>query len=198
MKLIAGLGNPGKEYAKTRHNAGFMVLDRLAEKCGAGIPSVKWNAEIRKVRIGSENVLLMKPLTYMNESGKAVVQAVNYYHIEPEDILIIHDDMDLPTGNVRIRKNGSSGGQKGMQSIIDHLATKNIARIRIGVGHSEPGNHKVVPDWVLSPVPKAEKDLFDTAVEDAAQAAYAWIDEPMENVMSRYNIRIRPEKEEAL
>ena len=196
MKLIAGLGNPGKEYANTRHNSGYMAVDRLAEKAGVSITAEKWNALTAVCRIEGEAVLLMKPLTYMNNSGSAVSQAVNFYKIEPEDILILHDDMDLPTGSVRIRKRGSSGGQKGMNSIIKCLGTDDIARIRIGVGHSRKGEHDLVPDWVLSPVPKAEKEVFEHAIDNAAEAAYAWVYEDLDLVMSKYNIRIREESGE--
>ena len=193
MKLIAGLGNPGREYANTRHNSGYMAVERLAEKAGVSITTEKWNALTAVCRIEGEAVLLMKPLTYMNNSGSAVSQAVNFYKIEPEDILILHDDMDLPTGSVRIRKRGSSGGQKGMESIIKCLGTDDIARIRIGVGHSRKGEHDLVPDWVLSPVPKAEKEIFENAIQAAADAAYAWVYEDLDAVMSKYNIRIREE-----
>ena len=117
MKLIAGLGNPGREYANTRHNSGFLAMDYLLDKLGVSLSQEKWHALIATVRIEGEPVLLMKPLTYMNESGRAVAEAVNFYHIEPEDILIMHDDMDLPVGSLRIRTKGSSGGQKGMKSI---------------------------------------------------------------------------------
>ncbi len=192
MKLIAGLGNPGKEYEKTRHNSGFMVLDLLAEKCGASVTTQKWNALIANVRIEGQPVILMKPLTYMNRSGSAVSQAVQFYHIEPEDILIIHDDMDLPVGNVRIRKNGSSGGQKGMKDIQQCLKTEQIARIRVGVDHDRTGN---VPDFVLSPVAKAQQEEFAEALKCAAEAAYAWAYMPMDIVMNRYN-RKRKVKEE--
>lgn len=196
MKLIAGLGNPGKEYQNTRHNSGFMAIDRLADKLGASITTNKWNALTALVRIEGEPVLLMKPLTYMNESGSAVSQAVSYYKIEPEDILVIHDDMDLPVGSVRIRKKGSAGGQKGMKSIISCLNTDNIARIRIGVGHSARGDHKIVPDWVLSPVPKAEREVFDTALQASADAAYAWVYKDIDKVMSEFNIKVKETKEE--
>ena len=189
MKLIAGLGNPGKEYAETRHNSGFMAIDRLASKAGASISTQKWNALTAVTRIEGQPVLLMKPLTYMNESGSAVSQAVSYYKIDPSDILIIHDDMDLPVGSVRIRKKGSAGGQKGMKSIISALGTDELARIRIGVGHSRRGDHDVVPDWVLSPVAKADREVFETALNASADAAYAWVSEPMDIVMSKYNIK---------
>ena len=193
MKLIAGLGNPGKQYEKTRHNSGYMAIDRLAEKIGTPISTEKWNALTALVRIEGEPVLLMKPLTYMNESGRAVIQAVNFYKIDPEDILIIHDDMDLVTGSLRIRQKGSSGGQKGMKSVISALGTDEITRIRIGVGHSERGDHSIVPDWVLSPVSKEEKDIFDTAVNAAADAAYAWVSEDIGKVMNMYTIRVKKE-----
>lgn len=191
MKLIAGLGNPGKEYASTRHNSGWMALDLLAEKCGADVTTKKFNAYIATVRIEGEQVMLMKPLTYMNESGQAVSQAVSYYHIDPSDILILHDDMDLPTGSVRIRTGGSAGGQKGMKSIIQCLGTDQIARIRIGVGHSKRGEHELVPDWVLSPVPKSERDVYEKALADAASAAYDWVYRPMDRIMNEYNIRVK-------
>lgn len=196
MKLIVGLGNPGKEYEKTRHNSGFMAMDYLSRKLGTVISSEKWNALIASVRIEGTPVILMKPLTYMNLSGSAVSQAVNFYKIDPSDILVIHDDMDLPTGSVRIRKKGSAGGQKGMKSIIQTLGTDEVARIRIGVGHSKRGNHEVVPDWVLSPVPKSEQEIFAKAIENAGEAAYAWVNETMDIVMQKYNIKIIPESEQ--
>lgn len=195
MKLIVGLGNPGKEYENTRHNSGFMAIDQLADLCKVSISVSKFNALVQNTRIEGQSVLLMKPLTFMNNSGSAVAQAVSFYKIEPEDILVLHDDMDLPTGSLRIRKNGSAGGQKGMKSIIQALRTEDIARIRIGVGHSQRGNHEIVPDWVLSPVPKAEKDIFDHAINNAAQAAYDWVNEPISEIMNRYTIRIKKTKE---
>ncbi len=177
MKLIAGLGNPGKEYEKTRHNSGFMAIDLLADRLDTGIDVKKFNALVQTVRIQGQSVLLMKPLTYMNESGSAVAQAVNFYHIDPSDILILHDDMDLPTGSVRIRASGSGGGQKGMKSIIDALKTA--------------GEHDLVPDWVLSPVPKAERDVYDAALLDASKAAYDWVFRPFNQVMNDYNIKAK-------
>lgn len=189
MKLIVGLGNPGREYEKTRHNSGFMAMDILADRLNVSITTKKWNALIGKTNVNGQQVLLMKPLTYMNESGNAVIQAVNFHKIDPEDILVIHDDMDLPVGALRIRKKGSAGGQKGMKSIIAHLGTSDFARIRVGVGHSDKGNHDLVPDWVLSPVSKADQPEFEMALKSAADAAYAWISEPMDLVMNQYNIK---------
>lgn len=196
MKLIAGLGNPGKEYAKTRHNSGFMVMDALASRNFVSLDKKKWHARVAKVNIHGEDVILAKPETYMNESGKAIAEIARFYDIEPGDILIIHDDMDLPTGSVRIRKNGSSGGQKGMRSIIQALGTSDIPRIRIGVGHSQKGNHDIVPDWVLSPIPKSEQPFFDKAIDNATLAAEAWLYEPFDLVMTKYNIREKKERED--
>ncbi len=196
MKLIVGLGNPGKKYQKTRHNSGFIVLDGIAKKLNINIEKEKFSSLIAKTKIKEEQVILMKPLTYMNDSGRAVIEVVKYYDIQKEDILIIHDDMDMVTGALRIKKEGKSGGQKGMQSIIDALGSNEIARIKIGVGHSEIGNHDVVPDWVLSKVPKEEKEIYDKAINNAIDGAIAWVNEDIEKVMSKYNIRIKKEKED--
>ena len=195
MKLIAGLGNPGKEYEKTRHNSGYMALAKLAENVGASVTTNKFNALTATAVIHGEKVLLMEPLTYMNLSGNAVRAAADFYKIDPQDILILHDDMDLPVGSVRIRPKGSSGGQKGMKHIISCMGTDAIARIRIGVGHSRPGEHDEVPDWVLSPVSKADRELFETAIDTAAKAAEAWVSEPLDRVMSKYNLKVKQEKE---
>lgn len=195
MKLIAGLGNPGKEYAKTRHNSGWIAIDRLADRINVSIATEKWNALITKTVIHGEQVILMKPLTFMNESGIAVQQAVHFYHMDPKDILILHDDMDLPVGTVRIREKGSSGGQKGMQSIIDALSTNAIARVRIGVGHSQPGDHNLVPDWVLSGVPRELQSEYDAAIEDAAKAAELWVYDPLDKVMNQCNRKPKPKQE---
>ena len=195
MKLIAGLGNPGQEYEKTRHNSGYMALAKLAENVGASVTANKFNALTATAMIGGEKVLLMEPLTFMNLSGNAVRAAADYYKIDPQDILILHDDMDLPVGSVRIRPKGSSGGQKGMKHIISCMGTDEIARIRIGVGHSKRGEHEEVPDWVLSPVAKADRDLFETAIDTAAKAAEAWVSQPMDRVMSHYNLKVKPEGE---
>ena len=190
MKIIAGLGNPGSEYANTKHNVGFMFVDALADKLGIDGWKTKYDALVAEGRMGTEKILLMKPLTYMNESGQAVNQAVCFYHLLPEEVLIIHDDMDIEVGSVRIRTKGSSGGQKGMRSILQAMGTEAVARIRIGVGHDRSGD---VPDWVLSSVPKSEQELYQTALQDAADAAYAWVSEPIQKVMNQYNIKIEKE-----
>lgn len=196
MKLIAGLGNPGKEYEKTRHNSGFLALDILLDQCGVTLNQKKWSAEIAITRINGEQVILMKPQTYMNESGRAVAEAYRFYQMRPEDVLILHDDMDLPVGSVRIRAKGSAGGQKGMKSVIQALGTEEIVRVRIGVGHSAGKDHDKVPDWVLSPVSKKDAPLFEESLKIAAEAAAAWLNQPLEKVM-QYNRRPKAETEES-
>ena len=191
MKLIVGLGNPGKEYKNTRHNSGFLAIEKLAKDLGVEFKTKKWNALVVKTKIEGTPVLLMKPQTYMNESGYPVGKAVAYYDIDVDDVLVIHDDMDLVTGSVRIRDKGTSAGQKGMKSIMDALGTTEIDRIRIGVGHSEVGNHDIVPDWVLSPIPKEEKKIFKNAIDTASKAAYAWVSEDIHDVMNQYTVRIK-------
>ncbi len=184
MKLIVGLGNPGKKYEKTRHNAGFEAIDLVAKKCQLGFTQEKFNAEIASGNIQGEKVLLMKPLTYMNNSGEAVIQAMNFYKIDTKDILVLHDDLDLPIGKIRIRMQGSAGGQKGMASIQRHVHAQDIARIRIGIDKSP-----IIPvvDYVLGKVPKEERGEYDKALEHAAMAAVSFIDNPIEIVMNRFN-----------
>jgi len=135
MKLIIGLGNPGEEYKKTRHNAGFLVLDKLVLSSKYQVLSTqsKFNAEISNGTIDDEKIILAKPQTFMNNSGQAVKAIVDYYKIKPEDIIVIHDDLDIPLGEYKISKNKNSGGHKGVQSIIDYLGTKDFVRIRIGI-----------------------------------------------------------------
>lgn len=184
MKLIVGLGNPGKEYEHTRHNAGFDVMDELAQLCQTSIDQKKFNALIAQVRIGCEQVLLMKPQTYMNASGEAVIQAINFYKIDTKDVLVIHDDLDLPIGKLRLRTQGSSGGQKGMQSIMNHLHTQDINRIRVGID-----KNPLIPivDYVLGKIPKESKEDYENSLKKAADAAYMSVNHEFSEVMNRYN-----------
>ena len=184
MKLIVGLGNPGREYEHTRHNAGFDVLDRLADLLNTGISQSKFNALITTVRSGQETILLMKPQTYMNNSGEAVIQAVQFYKIPVDQILVIHDDLDLPVGKIRIRTSGSAGGQKGMNNIIDHLHTQEIARIRVGID-----KNPLIPivDYVLGKVPAEQREDYQAAINHAAEAAKASMTMPISEVMNRFN-----------
>lgn len=186
MKLIVGLGNPGKQYERTRHNAGFMAIDLVAQRCNAVFSQKKFNAELASFDKKGEKIILMKPQTFMNLSGEAVLACVNFYKINPEDILVLHDDLDLPVGKIRIRESGSAGGQKGMKNIIDLLHTQNIARIRIGID-----KNPLIPvvDYVLGKIPAEQKETFGASIETAAKAAEMFMSERINLVMNRYNKR---------
>ena len=178
MKLIIGLGNPGKKYENTRHNVGFLAIDKIVEsyKVHKVIKfsfEKKFDAEIGKLKLGSEDIILVKPQTFMNLSGKAVKKIVDFYKVNPEkDLVVIYDDIDIPIGKTRIRSDGSAAGHKGLQSIIDELGTDRFMRIRIGIGRPAspaggPGNELVkVEDWVLQKLPSVEKDILFNVIED--------------------------------
>lgn len=159
--LVVGLGNPGKEYLYTRHNTGFLTLDYIAERLSVTVNRAKFNALTADAVIGGNRVLLIKPQTYMNESGVAVRQAADFYKIPTEHIIVISDDISLPVGMMRVRRSGSDGGQKGLRSIIAHLGSDKFPRLRIGVGE-KPYPDYPLADWVLSEFTKEEqKVLFD-------------------------------------
>ena len=186
MRMIVGLGNPGKQYANTRHNAGFSVIDLLCEKLGVSLDKEKFKALYGIVQHGSEKVIIVKPLTYMNLSGEAVSALMRYYDIPVEDLIVVHDDLDLPVGKIRLRTKGSGGGQKGMGNIIDHLGTKEIFRIRIGVGNDKDIDTK---DYVLSPVGKEDLPSYEAALSKARDALiFALENRDFSLVMNRFNI----------
>ena len=184
MKLIVGLGNPGKEYEKTRHNAGFMCIDEVAKKCGLHFDSKKFKALIAMGFVNGEKVILMKPQTYMNLSGEAVGECVRFYNIPIEDVCILVDDLDLPIGKIRLRMKGSSGGQNGLKNIIAHLGTQEFKRIRIGIGNNKVMDAK---DYVLGKIGKDDLKLFEDAIMRAGNAAFDFISRPFERVMGEYN-----------
>ena len=161
--LIVGLGNPGKEYTFTRHNAGFMTLDYAAEKLGIKVDRAKFKALVGDGMIGKHRVLLMKPQTYMNLSGEAVVEAAAFYKIPMENIIVICDDINLAPGKVRLRRKGSDGGQRGLRSIITLSGSDEFPRIRMGVG-AKPHPDYDLADWVLGQIPKEEQEVFFAAM----------------------------------
>ncbi|MCL5411112.1 MAG: aminoacyl-tRNA hydrolase [Patescibacteria group bacterium] len=173
MKIIVGLGNPGKEYEGTRHNAGFMFVDALSE-CEEIKPvdsklsfnlDKKFQAEIASTNAKSEKIILAKPQTFMNLSGKAVSKILAFYKASPEDLIVISDDIDLPIGTIRIRKEGSGGGQKGLENIISELKTDNFTRIRIGITETgEKANRADTVDYVLGKIGEREKPILDKAI----------------------------------
>ncbi|GAB7387215.1 aminoacyl-tRNA hydrolase [Bacillaceae bacterium] len=185
MKIIVGLGNPGKEYEETRHNVGFLVVDRIAAELGIDLHQTKFKSVFGEKLVAQEKVILLKPLTYMNLSGEAVAEIAAFYKLAAEDLLIIYDDLDLPVGKIRLRFKGSSGGHNGMKSIIRQLGTEEFKRIRVGIGR--PASGQSVVDYVLSPFLPAERQDLERAVERAAQAALAWLEKPFAQVMNEYN-----------
>ena len=157
--IVAGLGNPGKDYENTRHNAGFLAIDYVAEKKGVKIDRARFKALTATVDIGGKGVLLVKPQTYMNHSGDAVGEAARFYKVPTEKIIVISDDLNLDVGRLRVRKSGSAGGQKGLNDIIEKMGTDNIPRIRIGVG-KKPHPDFDIKDWVLSNFTKSEGEML--------------------------------------
>lgn len=183
MKLIVGLGNPGKEYCKTRHNIGFMVMDAFAEKMQVDIDKESFHALFCRLKIEEEDIFLCKPMTYMNASGIAVQEMMHYFKIPVEDVIVIYDDMALSPGKIRLREKGSSGGHKGMQSIIDTLKTENIKRIRVGIG--EP-TYQVI-DYVLGCPSEEERIAIEEAMQKAVSAIQMTIRQDFHHAMSKYN-----------
>ncbi len=166
MKIIAGLGNPGKEYEHTRHNMGFDVIDELARRWHVTLWKEDMKAEIGQTLVNGEKVLLVKPLTYMNNSGEAVGAIARYYKVDLDDIYIICDDLDLPPGKTRIRKKGASGGHNGIKSLIAHLGSENFTRFRIGVGHPQDG-HTVVEHVLSRPYGEDIQKIEDAKIHTA-------------------------------
>lgn len=185
MKLIVGLGNIGREYANTRHNIGFMVVDELARRWGVSFDRTDRNAMYAEYRL-PEKVLLLKPTTYMNLSGVAVGAYADFYNIAPEDIAVIQDDMDMPCGKLRIRRKGSAGGHNGIKSVQQHLGTGEFPRFKIGIGHPERTSSAVV-NHVLHAFQGEEKELIAKAVEQMADALECWLKEDIEAAMQKYN-----------
>ena len=183
--VIIGLGNPGKEYENTRHNMGFRAIDVLSSDENIEISRNKFHALIGRGRIDGKKVILVKPQTYMNRSGQAVREAAMYFDVPSQNLIVIYDDIDLPTGSIRIRKSGGAGTHNGMKSVVEQLGTKDFVRIRIGVGGAEDGEDLV--DRVIGKVPKAEQELLDEAACEAAKAAKDIITDGVDNAMNRHN-----------
>ena len=183
--VIVGLGNPGAEYAKTRHNMGYRAIDILAESTGTDIRKPKFHSLIGQGRLAGRKLILVKPETYMNKSGIAVREAAMYFDVPSENVIVIYDDIDIPAGAIRIRKAGGAGTHNGMKSVLSELGTQDFPRIRIGVGAAEEGEDLI--DRVIGKVPKEEQDVLDKAAADAAAAAEDIVRLGIEIAMSRHN-----------
>lgn len=184
--MIVGLGNPGKKYEFTRHNAGFLFVDILCDKYNFSVNRLKFKALIGDAKINSHRCLVMKPQTMMNLSGDAVKEAADFYKIPPEKIIVVFDDISLDVGKMRIRRSGSAGGHNGIKSIISRLSSDNFPRIKIGVG-AKPHPDYDLADWVLSQFTKEEGKLLRTAVDGACDAVSLMVDGDIEGAMSRHN-----------
>ena len=187
MKIIAGLGNPGAEYAHTKHNVGFMLVDALAEELGIDAWREKFNALVAEGRIGAEKVLLVKPLTYMNESGRALAPLLDWYKLAPEELIVVHDDMDLAVGTIRLRRKGSAGGHNGIKSLLAHIGSQEFSRVRIGIGRPLPG--WTVVRHVLAPFSAEDGPKVHEAIAYLLPAVECIVTDGIDMAMNRYNPR---------
>lgn len=188
MKLIAGLGNPGPRYTASRHNVGFLVVDELARRWSTEVTRFDRHFEglLGQASRASDVVLLLKPMTYMNLSGQSVAAAWRYYKLAPEDVLVVHDDLDLEVGQVRLRPSGSAGGHKGLADVLRHFGTDGVPRLRIGIGKV---HRDATVEYVLGRFDPQEQPLMATAVTTAADAADAWLRRGIEAAMNEFNRR---------
>ena len=183
--LIVGLGNPGREYEKTRHNAGFRALDILADKLGCKVDKAKFQGMYGQVTYKGRKLLLLKPLTYMNLSGRSILQLSAFFHVPPQNIIVLFDDISLEPGRLRIRKDGSAGGHNGIKSIIAELGSQDFPRVKIGVG-AKPHPDFDLADWVLSAFSAQEEKALQPALERAADAALAIVELGIPEASNRY------------
>ena len=191
MYIIAGLGNPTREYEKTRHNVGFDTIDVLADKLNTSVDEKKFKGLYGRGIIAGEKVILLKPQTFMNLSGESVREAADVYKVDPEHIIVIYDDISLDVGQLRIRKKGSAGGHNGIKNIIAHLGTQEFPRIKVGVGDKPKGMD--LADYVLGHFSKEDQAKMDEAFKDAADAAEMILDKGMDAAMNHYNMKKKGE-----
>ena len=184
--IVAGLGNPGADYAKTRHNAGFMAIDSIAEKYGVRIERLKFKALTAEANILGVRVLLMKPQTFMNSSGEAIGEAAAFYKIPPENIIILHDEISFEPGKLRIRRKGSAGGHNGLKSIIAHLSSEDFPRIKIGVGQKPTPDYDLV-SWVLGKFPKEDMEKLSGQFADICSSVELMISGKIDEAMNKYS-----------
>ena len=185
MKIVVGLGNPGREYARTRHNVGFMVAEELARRHGATGWAKRFRSELAEARLGGEKVVLVKPQTYMNLSGHATREAVNWYHLPLEEVLVVADDLDLPFGTLRMRAQGSAGGHNGLASIVEQLGTTGVPRLKIGIGRGQSS----AVSHVLSQFSPDQEQALPDLVARAADAVETWVEEGIVAAMNQANRR---------
>ncbi len=184
-RFVVGLGNPGRRYERTRHNLGFMVVEALASAWGAAAPRKAFQGSVWDTRTTFGRVVLLEPETFMNRSGRAVGELVRFYKVEPEDVLIVLDDLALPPGSIRLRASGSAGGHNGLQDVIGHLGTDRIARLRLGIGPSPAWMDSA--DYVLGKMDESDLADANQAIEKACQAVEDWLAGGIEQAMNKHN-----------
>jgi PTH1 family peptidyl-tRNA hydrolase len=196
LHLIAGLGNPGSEYSRTRHNAGFMAVERFGKKFAANWKNeAKFQSRVARAEVGEHKIILCQPQTYMNASGEAVLALASYYKVTPNHLLAVVDDADLPFGQIRLRPEGSSGGHHGLESIEQHLGGRNFARLRIGIGRTERGLREIT-GHVLGAFSAEEADLLEKVLERSARQIECYLTEGIQKAMSLFNGAIAPDDKE--
>lgn len=184
--IVVGLGNPGAEYKETRHNVGFIAIDEIARRSSVSIDRAKFKSLVAEANVGGARVLLMKPETYMNNSGEAVAEAARFYKIAPENIIVLHDEISFDPGIFRIRRKGSAGGHNGLKSIIAHIGSEAFPRIKIGVGQ-KPSPDYDLASWVLARLPQADKAEFSSRLSDIASAVELIIGGKIDEAMNKYS-----------
>ncbi|MGO3732436.1 MAG: aminoacyl-tRNA hydrolase [Vagococcus sp.] len=188
MKLIVGLGNPGAQYRETKHNVGFITLDELAYRENISFNKHQFEADIAEYFVNGEKIILAKPQTFMNESGRSIRPLMDYYAIDVEDMLVIYDDLDLPIGKIRLRQKGSAGGHNGIKSLIAHIGTTEFNRIKVGI--DRPSRSQEVVSYVLSTFPKATHDDMLSSIKQAADAVGYWVaGHTFVDTMNGYNVK---------
>jgi peptidyl-tRNA hydrolase, PTH1 family len=193
MKLVVGLGNPGRRYEATRHNIGYAVLAELGRRHGTGGTKYRFQGEVMEADLSGQRALLLSPTTYMNLSGASVLEARDFYKVPDEDLLVLCDDLNLPLGRLRVRPQGSSGGQKGLEDIIRRLGTVAFARLRVGIG--SPPSGWDAADFVLAKFTADQRPVIEDAVQRAADAVVVWAGQGVETCMNRYNQKTQKNEE---
>ena len=194
MYIIVGLGNPGKKYENTRHNMGFLTIDVIAEKLGIKVDRIKFKSLVGVTNYAGQKVILVKPQTYMNLSGQAVREIMNFYKVPVENLIVIYDDIDIAVGKLRIRKKGSAGTHNGMRDIVYQIQDDNFPRIRVGIGAERKGD---LVNFVIGGFSKEERPLLEDSITKAADASLAIIKDGIEKAMNAYNVREKKPKERA-
>ncbi|MBR2929699.1 MAG: aminoacyl-tRNA hydrolase [Clostridia bacterium] len=184
--IIVGLGNPGREYERTRHNAGYIAVDHIARGLGVKIDRIKFNSLVAEATLGGSRILLMKPTTYMNNSGVAVAEAASFYKIAPERVIVLHDEISFEPGRIRLRRKGSAGGHNGLKSIIAHLSSEDFPRIKIGVGQ-KPSPDYDLADWVLGRLPDSDRAKLDERLGDIYDSCELILKGEIDLAMSKFS-----------